>query len=189
MAFCNKCGAQVADGIKFCTGCGSPMEDAALPLSPPPPVAPPASNPPPPAYAPPPVQQQSFTNGDAPPMPGSRYSVMGVGSYVGHAILFSIPLIGWIIALIMAFAAKNHNKRNFARAMLVFFVIGLVLSAIMFFVFNWVSGMMLDYLNQVTEGALGDLTDQGGFKGLQELMDMMKNTDGLAGGLEGLPTE
>ena len=31
MAYCTKCGTQVADGVKFCTSCGSPMGAAQQP--------------------------------------------------------------------------------------------------------------------------------------------------------------
>ena len=33
MAFCNKCGKQLADGAKFCPGCGNPMGAAQSPSS------------------------------------------------------------------------------------------------------------------------------------------------------------
>ena len=26
MAFCRNCGSEIADGVKFCTGCGTPVE-------------------------------------------------------------------------------------------------------------------------------------------------------------------
>lgn len=31
MAYCTKCGTQVAEGVKFCTSCGTPMGAAQQP--------------------------------------------------------------------------------------------------------------------------------------------------------------
>ena len=62
MAFCNKCGTQVQDGVQFCPSCGQVMGAAPPPpqqqYAPPPPPqqAPP---PPPQQYAPPVVPQQA----------------------------------------------------------------------------------------------------------------------------------
>ena len=36
--------------------------------------------------------------------------------YFAYQILFALPVIGWIIALILSFAASNVNVRNFARS-------------------------------------------------------------------------
>ena len=107
MAICKECGTSVPDEIKFCTGCGKPMTAAAAAA----------------AAAP-------LTAADGPPPKGSPYTAISTGGYVFRMILFSIPLVGWIFCVITAFGAKNINKRNFARAMLVFMLIGIVLSAI-----------------------------------------------------------
>ena len=36
--------------------------------------------------------------------------------YLGYRILFNLPFIGWIVALVMAIGATNVNVRNFARS-------------------------------------------------------------------------
>ena len=51
---------------------------------------------------------------------------------IGYYILVSIPVIGALFVLISAFAAKNRNTKSLSRAILVFFLIGLVLSLICF---------------------------------------------------------
>ncbi len=51
--FCTRCGHDVAEGTKFCPGCGNPLDAAAQPAAPPPPAGsypPPPPPPPPPAY-------------------------------------------------------------------------------------------------------------------------------------------
>ncbi len=36
--------------------------------------------------------------------------------YVGYRVLWSIPVLGWLILLCAALFAKNQNKKNFARS-------------------------------------------------------------------------
>ena len=36
--------------------------------------------------------------------------------YVGYQILFSIPLIGFILLIVFSFDSSNINRRNFARS-------------------------------------------------------------------------
>ena len=47
-------------------------------------------------------------------------------------LLFAIPVIGLIALLIFAFAVKNKNLRNFARAILIWIIVALVLSVLAF---------------------------------------------------------
>jgi amino acid transporter len=86
---------------------------------------------------------------DVPPK-GSPYAVVGTGGFIGTMILFCVPVIGWIVCVIMAFAAKNRNRRNFARAMLVFLIIGVILSVALYFLFNWVADVFMEYVSEAT---------------------------------------
>lgn len=47
-------------------------------------------------------------------------------SYFGLMLLFSIPVVGLIACIVMSFALKNKNTRNFARAALIFIVVCLL---------------------------------------------------------------
>ncbi len=47
-----------------------------------------------------------------------------------------------------ACGTKNLNKRNLARANLIFFLIALILSVILFFVFRALGGWFMDSLQQ-----------------------------------------
>jgi hypothetical protein len=186
MAFCTECGATIPDNVKFCTECGATVvaavtQPAEVPVAvaipetsepvyaPPPvqaipvqqrPIQPPVSRPaPPPNYA-------GYGSGDAPPAYGSPYAVMGVGAYIGAMILFCIPIIGWLACIVMAFVAKNQNRRNLARATLVFLVIGAIIGAVLYFVFNWLAAAITAYINEYisevtgsTFGELGSLTE------------------------------
>jgi hypothetical protein len=103
---------------------------------------------------------------------------MGTGSYIGHSILFAIPVVGWLVCVIMAFAAKNLNKRHYARAVLIFFIIGAVLSVVLYFLFSWVwdtaAEYLRQYINDATGGAAGDLGALGDIGDLGGLLDLLK---------------
>ena len=45
-------------------------------------------------------------------------------------LVFALPFIGWIICLICSFAGKNESKKHFARAILIWMIVALVITAI-----------------------------------------------------------
>ena len=46
-----------------------------------------------------------------------EYKPIGMWGYFGFSIVFNIPFIGWLIALILALGAgSNINVRNYARS-------------------------------------------------------------------------
>ena len=83
-----------------------------------------------------------------PPPSDSKYASMGIWGYVGMMILFSLPVIGLILAVIWAFDARNINRRNYARAILVLTAIIFILSTII-----TVVGFVLfyDVIREITE--------------------------------------
>ncbi len=123
---CTNCGATIDEGKKFCPACGSAVGAAA----PAPPVTPaPAPVAAPVATAAPP--QQVASPFPPPPPKGSPYAVIGTLGYVGTFLVLSIPIVGLILMIVWATGgAKNQNRRNLARAMLVFLIISLVISII-----------------------------------------------------------
>ena len=185
--FCTGCGKEIAEGVAFCTECGTkapadtpqeaqrPQETAAeqtaqapnpQTAAQPAPEAPgeqaaPAQT----AYTPPPQteparQQQTYTQPVCQsPAPASESKVVGTGWFFGMMLLFAIPVIGWLVCLITALAAKNENKKHFAKAMLIWLIIGLVLAVVGYFVFRWLGGALMDYINQATDGAFGEWGD------------------------------
>lgn len=66
-----------------------------------------------------------------------EYKPISMWGYLGYQILFAIPLVGFILILVFSFGGKkNINVRNFARAYLLAFVIGLILCGIIFAIFG-----------------------------------------------------
>lgn len=52
---------------------------------------------------------------------------LSVLDYVGYLILFSLPIVGFIMVIFYSIKAKNENLKNFARALLLLGVITVVL--------------------------------------------------------------
>ena len=65
-------------------------------------------------------------NTKAPRIP-EEYRPISMWGYFGYEILFAIPVIGWILIIVFALTADNHNLRNFARSQFCLLIIWLVL--------------------------------------------------------------
>ncbi len=67
--------------------------------------------------------------------------------YVGYYLLFSIPIVGIILAIIKACSAPNINVKNFAKGFCILFVLFLILSVI-FAIIGAMAGIeLLDFLD------------------------------------------
>ena len=114
---CQNCGASVPEGKPFCGSCGSRMNAPAAPAS--------YSEEKRQAAPPPPM---FYANEERRPPAGARYSVMGVGSFLGTLLLMMIPVINLILLIVWACGGcVNQNKRNYSRAMLILIAIFLIL--------------------------------------------------------------
>jgi len=114
---CKRCGA-VLNGAQVCPTCGTPK---VRPL--------PVSTTTSPLYIAP------YT--ETLPPKGSRYAVMSIGSYMGSILLFSIPVIGFIFMVVWACGGCiNQNRRNFARAYLLWLLIGIAVTTIAATIFS-----------------------------------------------------
>lgn len=51
--------------------------------------------------------------------------------YFGYEILFSIPIIGFIVLVVLSINGKNQNVKNFARSYFCFSIIVLILLVIL----------------------------------------------------------
>ena len=81
---------------------------------------------PPPAYAPQPVHtpqapqvQQDKTN-----------KIVGTGTFFWFKLLYAIPVVGFILSIIFSFAPKNKSLKNYSRATLIWYLIGIIFVAI-----------------------------------------------------------
>lgn len=78
----------------------------------------------------PPVQPTPVT--PAKPSIPEEYTPMTIGGYIGYTLLFGIPCIGFIVALVIAFGGnKKISLKNYAKAYLIMILIAVVLIVIM----------------------------------------------------------
>lgn len=195
--FCTNCGATLDDDKKFCTECGASVNDTPAGAAPtPPPPPPPQSAPQPqaaPVYAqaatatmPPPqsaYQPATAYGGDVPPPKGSKYEPITTGGYIGIMLLMCIPIVGQILMIIWAFAARKVNKRSLARASLIMMVVMLIISFLIGLAVKSLFGKVVDVIEaetgvnitEITGGESGKNGESGGLGGLL----------GIVGGLSG----
>ena len=103
--------------------------------------------------------------------------------------LFSLPILGWLICLIMAFVSKNKNIKHFARAMLIWLIIALVVGALIGLAINALINAVTPYLEQAM-GELGQIGSSGDLGELTELIEQFGSLGDMMGELEGVvPTQ
>lgn len=60
-----------------------------------------------------------------------EYRPISMLGYFGHEILFSIPIVGFIVLLVFSFGGtKNVNLRNFARSYFCFLIVIVIFAII-----------------------------------------------------------
>ncbi len=218
--FCTACGKEIAQGVAFCTECGTkaPADTApqatetvtaAAPVHTPPSPKPPPSQQ---VYTPPVQPVAPVPSAVVPQAIDPANKVVGTGAYFGLMILFSLPIVGFIACIVMAFLPKNKNLKNYARAMLIWSIITLVVVGLLALLFSVLLNSVTNLINQSLGenfGGIGDVFSQlgagsdptgdsgisgGGLGGLGDLfsqfgelsqqMEQLEN-----GGLGGLPSE
>ena len=100
----------------------APVYDYAAPAPEPAPA-------PQPAPAPAPVQPEPA----AEPVrsDGGKSQIVSTGTYFWLMLVFAIPVIGFIIAVILAFAARKKSLKNWVRASLLWVIIGLICTVVL----------------------------------------------------------
>jgi len=149
---CPFCHTELPEGLKFCSECGKPLETTAVPVSVEEtaepcgqepvtalaeasvPEASEASQPAPTQTAPEQTTPAAATAVyhsvlDPKPDKASRWATIGTAGWFGILLLMSIPLVNLICVLVWSFGgAKKNVKQSYARAVLLLWLIGLILS-------------------------------------------------------------
>lgn len=129
--FCEKCGSKLPENAKFCAGCGAKAE-LAQPIA----SQPQAQYTPPattyqtsPVQAPQPQPQvHAYTPTPAYSPAQSQCEILSVKQYMVMLLLLCIPIVNFVLLLMWSFGSSaGPSKKNFARAMLFFTVIMVVL--------------------------------------------------------------
>ena len=141
--FCPKCGTEVSDDKAFCPECGNPLKSQAQQASGARKTAgaQQASEGQQTAGAQQSWQATGAQNG-ARPHPQvqfqsdtvvlpDEYKPISMWGYFGYEILFSIPIVGFIVLIVLSINGKNQNVKNFARSYFCFTVIVLILLVIL----------------------------------------------------------
>ncbi len=56
-----------------------------------------------------------------------KYRPLSPWAYFGYGILFSIPVIGFILLIVFSFNDENINRKNFARSYFCVYVVAIIL--------------------------------------------------------------
>ena len=133
MNYCQKCGARLPEGRAVCSMCGFDNAQAARPGAEPqgqpfnPGGPAPGTNPP---YGRP---NPSY---GAPPH-DSRRDPLSVGDIFVSWLLLSIPIVNIVMIIVwLTSSSTNINKKNFAKAALIMYAIGIVLWILAAIVFS-----------------------------------------------------
>lgn len=137
--FCENCGSTLCEESKFCVNCGAKIEtqqsgqaEAAsqIPVQP---ASPAPAYAPPPAYTPPAYTPPAYVPPvQAPPVYPSQVSpgteVLRVGQCIGMLLLMCVPVLNIILLFKWSFGdSVNLNKKNYARAFLILFVVVIII--------------------------------------------------------------
>lgn len=121
MSFCESCGAELPEGKLTCPACGAAVPRSTYSVSP--------------GFA-----GSDHGAGYASREPAYSYSqnektperVLGTGAFFGSVLLMSLPGIGLLLQIIWSLGGtRSLNRRNLARAYLIFSVIGIVLAILL----------------------------------------------------------
>ena len=74
-----------------------------------------------------------------------QYRPLSAWAYFGYNLLFSIPLVGFILLIVFALSNDNINRRNYARSFFVAMLFGLIIgiiSVIILFMFGGLAAIV-----------------------------------------------
>ena len=160
--FCKECGAEIPEGVSFCNACGAAVQSQNVQ-----PVQSVQQT-----TAAQPVQQVPLADG-----------TVGTGYFFGMMLVYAIPIVGWIACILTALKGKHQTKKNFAKAMMIWLIIGLVLSLITGAVITWLGTLLVDYINEMAVAELGTTGEIG------EFQDLLNQLQQFEGGESALPAE
>lgn len=61
----------------------------------------------------------------------AQYRPLSAWAYFGYSLLFSIPVVGFILLIVFSFNRSNLNRRSFARSYFCSFILVLVFMIIL----------------------------------------------------------
>ncbi len=145
--FCTGCGKELADGLMFCTDCGTKVPEGTSSQAD-------AVKEEIPAKAevikePVIVQAQPVQQQPKQIIQPTENHSASTAHFFWMMLVYSLPLIGWLICIIMAFAPKNESKKHFARAILIWCIVGIVISIITLIIMSVLGGGIAEILSEI----------------------------------------
>ena len=95
------------------------------------------------------IQQPVYTQ-PVNPQPAEDTSVMTTGQWVLTTFLLALPCVGLILAFVWAFGSGNVNRKNYSRAWLIWWVIGIIAGILL----STVMGAALAGIMSAIEGSM-----------------------------------
>lgn len=134
--FCSRCGKKVEDGAKFCEHCGAKIDS---PDGSTPPVRESAAQQTPPQQPVQPIviQQREITEDQLP----ERLRPLSPWAYFGYNLLFSIPIVGFILLIVFSCSSANINRRNYARSFWCILVLAAIIAIIVLIILAATGGL------------------------------------------------
>lgn len=106
-----------------------------------------------------PTTQNEMITAPQKPMKDETDRPVGFWPFVGLIVLFSIPVIGWIAALIFLLVAKNKNIKNFSGAHFAVTTVQCIASVLVsILLFSAVFGMLLPVINRALGTDFDDIS-------------------------------
>ncbi|MDR3085087.1 MAG: hypothetical protein LBU47_02115 [Christensenellaceae bacterium] len=82
--------------------------------------------------------------------PSRSYETVGLGEWVGTFLLQCIPIVGFVLLLVWAFGSgAKPSKQNYARAMLILALAGVVLSIFFMVAFGALFASLVNELSYI----------------------------------------
>ena len=92
------------------------------------------------------IGERGSTMANIPENIPEEYRPISMWGYFGYEILFSIPIVGFILLIVFSVGGtKNMNLRNFARSYFCFLIIALILVVLGVVVFGAAAGTAMYY--------------------------------------------
>ena len=76
-----------------------------------------------------------------------QYKPLSPWAYVGYNLLFSIPVVGFILLIVFSFSSKNINRRNYARSFWCVLLLALIISVVLS-----VLAMVFGFSSEIMDG-------------------------------------
>lgn len=116
--FCSTCGTEIKAGETVCGVCLAPVNESVAAQSQPQPQ--------------PPIQPQFVPQAQPAPKNNVEMApVVSPGKFFGLTLLFSLPVIGFIMLIVMSIAPENKTIRNYARSYWFVLAVVIVLAVIL----------------------------------------------------------